>query len=110
MKLPNADNAIIAADKLREYLLNFQHRRGSNKARVLTAMGYDQNNWSKLEADVRRDLLPQDVREEVNSDYGQRYEIVAPLTGPNGRIVVFRSIWQIDIGTDRPRLITMYPE
>jgi hypothetical protein len=23
---------------------------------------------------------------------------------------MFRSVWQIDLGTDRPHLITMYPE
>jgi hypothetical protein len=32
------------------------------------------------------------------------------LTGPNGCAMRFRSICQVDIGTDFPRLITMYVE
>ena len=47
---------------------------------------------------------------EADSDYGSRYEIVAPLPDVNGGQVIFRSIWQIDTGTDFPRLITMYRE
>jgi hypothetical protein len=54
--------------------------------------------------------LPADVAESKQSDYGVRYDIVAPLTGPVGRTVEFRSVWQIDVGTDVPRLITMCAE
>lgn len=50
------------------------------------------------------------VARTVDTDYGIRYEIVAPLAGPNGRMATFRSIWQMDTGTDYPRLITMVPE
>jgi hypothetical protein len=32
------------------------------------------------------------------------------LKGPNGKIVIFRSIWIILEGEDIPRLITIYPE
>jgi hypothetical protein len=41
--------------------------------------------------------------------YGQRYEIRAPITTPDGRKIIFQSVWQTDDGTDLPRLITMYP-
>lgn len=40
MRIPNADQAIIAPEKLRDYLLNPAHRRGSAKARLLLACGY----------------------------------------------------------------------
>ena len=33
MKVPNAERAIIAAEKIRDYLLNPEHRRGAAKAR-----------------------------------------------------------------------------
>jgi hypothetical protein len=35
--------------------------------------------------------------------------VIAP-ENPGGRVVSFLSVWQIDAGTDCPRLITMYPE
>ncbi len=43
------------------------------------------------------------------SSYSGRFEISAPLATPSGRRILFRSIWQIDTGTDFPRLITLYP-
>jgi hypothetical protein len=41
--------------------------------------------------------------------YGVVYEIEAPIMTPSGKVVRFRTIWQIDTGTDVPRFITMYP-
>jgi hypothetical protein len=109
MKLPNAENAIIADDKLVNYLLNVDHPKGGSKARLLVSMGYEADDWPRLEADIRAQHFPVDVESMTGSDYGTRYEIVAPLTGPFGRTIVFRSVWQIDVGSNRPRLITMYP-
>jgi len=110
MKVPNADNAEISPQKLSEYLLNTTHRRGAAKAKLLIAIGYRTHEWQRLEADLRAQHLSLDVDATVDNEYGQRFEIAAGLTGPNGKVVPFRSIWQIDTGTDTPRLITMYPE
>jgi hypothetical protein len=110
VKIPNADNAVIAEDKLRGYLLNVTHRRGGPKARLLVSMGYAPDDWQRLESDLRIRHLTAEVDQSAEGSYGTRFEIVAPLIGPTGRSVGFRSIWQIDLGTDYPRLITMYPE
>jgi hypothetical protein len=110
MNLPNANNAVIAQDKLCDYLLNVAHRRGGPKARLLIAMGYRPDQWQQLEADIRGQHLAVDVDRVTNSAYGTRYEIVGPLVGPAATSVIFRSVWQIDVGTQVPRLITMYPE
>jgi hypothetical protein len=40
LRIPNADHAIIAIEKLRDYLLNAAHRRGGSKARLLLSCGY----------------------------------------------------------------------
>jgi hypothetical protein len=110
MKLPNAENAIIAEDKLARYLLDPGHRRGGSKARLLYSLGYDALHWQQLTDDLRRQHLTEEVIEQRETTWGQRYEIVGPLTGPSGDTLMFRSIWQIDLGANRPRLITMYPE
>lgn len=110
MKIPNADKAVIPKDKLCDYLLNPVHRRRGSKAKLLLAMGYSVDDWQRLESDLRVHHLAAEVDCKTDSDYGHRYEIVAPLPGLSGSLVLFRSIWQIDIGTDFPRLITMYPE
>ena len=109
MKIPNADKAIIGEDKLREYLLNVRHQRGGPKARLLVSRGYRPDQWQRLEQDIRAQHLTAEVAVTTASDYGTRFEIVAPLVGPLDRAVPFRSIWQIDTGTHRPRLLTIYP-
>ena len=110
MKIPNVDQAVIARDKLCDYLLNPAHRRGGPKARRLLSMGYRADAWQQLEADLRSYHLTAEVDRATDTEYGPRYEIVGGLAGPRGRPVIFRSIWQVDLGTDYPRLITMYPE
>lgn len=110
MKIPNADKAVIAPEKLRDYLLNVAHRKGATKARLLLSFGYSPDNWQRLEADIRTYHLAAHVFEEAANEYGTCYVIVAPISTPQGRDVVFRSVWQIDTGADYPRLITMYPE
>ena len=110
MKIPNADNAAIAPEKLKDYLLNPTHKKGGTKARLLLSLGYSADALQRLEADLRANHLSAEVVGESENDYGKRYEIVAPLHSPSGRAIPFRSVWQIDTGTDYPRLITMYPE
>lgn len=110
MKIPNADSAVIAQEKLCSYLLNPAHRRGGSKAKLLLSMGYSADDWQVLATDLRVHHLNAEVACEAESEYGKRYEIVAPLCGPGGSTVNFRSIWQIDTGTEHPRLITMHPE
>jgi len=109
MRIPNADRAILASEKLRSYLLDPSHRRGSAKARLLLSCGYRADAWRTLESDLRVQHLTADVAESNENIYGRRFEICAPLATPSGRRIVFRSIWQIDNGTDIPRLITLYP-
>lgn len=109
MLIPNADKAIIAPEKLRDYLLNPGHRRGSAKAKLLLALGYRSDAWEVLESGLRDQHLTAQVTATKQNSYGVRYEIRAPLATPGGRTVVFESVWQIDVGNDVPRFITMYP-
>ena len=109
MKIPNADRAIIAPEKLRDYLLNPAHRRGGSKARLLLAFGYRADAWQALEADLRSQHLAADVARIQENAWGRRFEIRTPLLTPTGRRIVMESVWQIDSGNDVPRFITMYP-
>jgi hypothetical protein len=110
MRIPNADNAIIEPTKIANYLLDVDHPDGGSKARLLESLGYFSANWQRLEADLRSMHLTEDYIATRDTVWGVRYEIVAPITGPSGDTVMFHSVWQIDLGTDVPRLITMYPE
>ncbi len=110
MKLPNREQAVIAPGKLREYLLNTEHKRGGTKARLLSQFGYDTANWQRLDADIRLYHLETEVDVVRQTIYGARYEIRASLQTPGGRALMIRTIWQIDEGTVVPRLITLFPD
>ena len=110
MKLPNAAAAIIDQAKVQQYLLNLLHPDGGPKARLLHSLGYHPDAWQKLVDDIRAMHLSEDVVEVRQTEWGVRYEIVAPITGPSGDAFLFRSIWQIDLAAESPRLITMHPE
>ena len=109
MTVPNADRAIVAADKLAGYLLNVSHKRVGPKARLLLSVGYRSDNSQSLESDLRVQHLSLDVTRTHKNGYGVVYEIEGPIKTPNGRSVRFCSVWQVDSGTDVPRFITMYP-
>jgi hypothetical protein len=79
-------------------------------AKLLLSLGYSAGNWSRLEGDLRAGHLGEVVINMQPTIWGQRYEIVAAITGPPGDTMLFRSVWQIELETVRPRLITMYPE
>jgi hypothetical protein len=109
MTVPNADRATIASEKLTGYLLNVSHKRGGPKARMLLSVGYRSDNPQSLESDLRVQHLSLDVTRTHRNAYGVVYEIEGPINTPSGRSVRFRSVWQVDTGTDVPRFITMYP-
>ncbi|RIK15444.1 MAG: hypothetical protein DCC52_18700 [Chloroflexi bacterium] len=110
MKLPNREKAVIAPDKLTDYLLNVEHKRGATKARLLIQFGYNSANWQQLDADIRLYHLNTEVDLVKQTVYGMRYEIRASLQTPSGRALMVRTIWQIDQGADVPRLITLFPD
>ena len=110
MKLPNPERAVIAPDKLVQYLLNTARKRGGHKARLLEDFGYHVAHWQQLQSDILRFHLSVDVEAVRQTPYGTRYEIRAPLQTPSGRMLMVITVWQLDEGTDFPRLITLFPE
>lgn len=110
MKLPNGEQAVIAPEKLMKYLLNTSHKRGGTKARLLAQFGYSADNWQQLDTDIRLYHVGADVDIARRTLYGMRYEIRAPLYTPSGRTLMVKTIWQVDDGTDVPRLITPVPD
>lgn len=109
MKLDPTD-AILPAEKLREYLLSPRHPDGRGKAAYLAQLGYTQEAWQRLEVDLRRQHLTLEASPSRPSPYGLKYEILGPLLGPNGRAAWVRTIWIVLFGETAPRLVTLIPE
>jgi filamentous hemagglutinin len=105
----SARDAIIPADKLRDYLLSTTHPDGRGKAEYLSRLGYSQDTAAELDADLREQTLSLDAEQGRLSPYGQKYEILGPLTGPNGSTAWVRTIWIVLTGETAPRLVTLIP-
>lgn len=71
MPIPNSDRAVIDPAKLRDYLLSRTHPVGRFKAAFFVALGYSADTWSRLEADLRHQHLPQDALTDARTRYGQ---------------------------------------
>jgi len=107
--LPNSSQAVIAPEKLRDYLLSSIHPIGRYKALFFRTLGYDQTSWQQLETDLRSlASLPAEPLE--STEYGTKYAITGLLTGLNGRVAEIVTVWIILAGEDVPRFVTAYPK
>ena len=109
MKPPNAENAVIDFEKLRDYLLSPSHPVARFKAAFFASLGYTQGNWKQFEADLRRQHLPKDAVLHRETSYGKKYEIRGRIGGPAGKTREIISVWIILVGEDIPRFVTAYP-
>ena len=108
--LPNASNATVDPNKVRDYLLSPSHPIGRFKAVVFLALGYSQQEWETLRDDLLGLAKTGNAVPTEPSTYGQKYEVSGKLTGPNGRAGNFKTIWLVEFEKSAPRFLTAYPE
>jgi hypothetical protein len=108
LKLPNAERAVVAPAKVRDYLLSPEHPVGRAKARFFATLGFRRAEWPDL-----RDALLAHARGEAEraggGAHGQKYAVRGILQGPAGRSAPVVSVWIVLAGEEAPRLITAYP-
>jgi hypothetical protein len=109
MPIPNADSAFVPPEKINDYLLNEHHPVSGSKARWFLAIGYDPANPSILERDLLRLVRTSADYSEVNTSFGTKYVVSGRITAPNGTDVTLVTIWIVETGDERPRLVTAYP-
>lgn len=109
MKLPNAENAVIADEKLTEYLLSTSHAEGKNKAFVFYSRGFSLARLDELKIALKNLALKNEVTKTGENIHGRKYVIEGHLETPDGRGIMLRTIWMIDRGGTIPRLVSAYP-
>jgi hypothetical protein len=109
MPIPNADFAHFPAEKLTDYLLNVQHSIGGSKARWFLGLGYDATNPMVLEQDLLELVRTSEDYSEKSSPFGTKYVMAGTVTTPGGSKATLTTVWIIESGEDRPRLVTAYP-
>ena len=107
--LPKYDFAAIPDEKVSGYALNMEHPVGRNKAIVFQkVLGYNIDNQDDLLRQVRYGLRRYRATEKPPTQYGRPFEVAMMVRGANGRYAPVKTAWQIDVGSDTPRLITIY--
>jgi hypothetical protein len=108
--LPNATLAAIEPSKIRDYLLSSTHPVGRFKSVVFLALGYTQQDWTRLRDDLLGHAAKGEALPGEAGPYGKKYIVGGTLTGPNGRTSRFRTVWLLETEASAPRFLTAYPE
>jgi hypothetical protein len=84
MNLPHADNAHIAENKIKDYLLNLKHSGGGeNKARFFRNFGFILKNSSEFEIALLEIARNNQVSRIVPTLFGTKYIIEGILRTPD---------------------------
>jgi len=109
MKLPNARDATVDRKKLESYLLSSAHPIGRSKAQFFRAVGFSESDAAILGRALLDAAITGEVVETTKSPHGVKYTVAGLLATPSGRQVKLRTIWIVEAGDARPRLVTAYP-
>lgn len=109
MPIPDAERAIVAVEKVRDYLLNLEHPEGGSKAVWFHTLGYRRDQWHLLADDllaIARDCGEFDTE---TTRFGIKYKVSGLVGRPNYRPGTVRTVWIVE-DDNPPRLVTAYPE
>ena len=108
MRLPNAEQAVVAREKITDYLLSFTSTRGRAKAYFFVRFGFEANRWEEIADALLLHCRQNPVAHIKATDFGIQYAIIGLMKTPDGREPNVRTVWQIDYGYNYPRFISAY--
>jgi hypothetical protein len=108
LKVPRAEQVFIDERKVRDYLLSESHPVGRFKARVFAALGFDGRGARDFIAELRRIVKAGEASEVVQTPFGRKYVVPGVLHGPLGAAPVV-TVWLLEQGQERARLVTVRP-
>lgn len=104
---PDFTNVEIDSAKITAYAMNPDHPVGKNKYRVInSATGLDREDADLIMRQIREGILVSTPVPGRVDEFGQRWSVDVPLTGPGGTITV-RTAWILEIGASDPRMVTI---
>lgn len=108
MRLPNAEQAVVAPRKLTDYLMAPGHPRGRAKAALFARLGFDPDRWRALADALIAHGQQQPVVERLDTAFGTWFTLEGQMAGRLGAEPALRTVWFIDTGHRIPRFITAY--
>ena len=103
-----SSNAIIAKEKISDYLLKWQP--DNDKSKFLELAGYSANDWQRLVDDIRKQILPADAETVRKTPYGDLFRIRNDLVGPNGVTLRVVTVWMQEYVSGETKFITLFPD
>ncbi|GAA2190050.1 WXG100 family type VII secretion target [Micromonospora lupini] len=104
---PDFTKAEIDSRKITAYAMNPDHPVGKNKYRVInSATGLGPDDADLIMQQVREGALAGKPLPGKADEFGQRWNVDLPLTGPDGTITV-RTAWILENGASAPRMVTI---
>jgi hypothetical protein len=111
--LPNAQNAEIDPAKFVGYSMVPEHPANQGKWQAFEAVGFDvvtetsRAKAAQIIIDRIRERLPITLATPGRRTvHGLRFQVEIPLRGPNGRSGDLVTVWQYDVDSNAPRLVT----
>lgn len=109
--IPNSQTAATTQDKIQGYALNSNHKHGKHKARAINqVLGYHYENWIEFSDKLFKEVQKSPASKGIVTPYGEKYTATIVMFGKKGRYMRLKSVWQIDKGSNIPRLITIVPD
>ena len=71
--------------------------------------GFRVDRWQEFADALKRQAASHGVARVVETPFAPRYHVDGAIETPDGRNPWVRTVWQIDLGSDYPRLITAHP-
>jgi len=104
---PDLANGEIHPNKIAGYAMNPDHPVGGHKYRVIHSVtGLDVGDAAKVEEQIRAGVRNATPDLGKADEFGQRWTVDLPLSGPKGTITV-RTAWIVDAGSTSARLVTI---
>ena len=105
--LPHYQRVVIPRVKIEGYVLDPAHPVGKHKAIVFkSALGFEQSDWELLRDSIIAELPYHEAIAGKTDQHCTRYNVIMPITGPNGRTLDVMTAWKIETGEDYPSFLT----
>jgi vacuolar-type H+-ATPase subunit H len=104
-QLPGFKQAELPADKFRRYALD--KSKDYDKAVAFEkALGYTKDNYRELQQAIKDQLETAAATKKGSNQYGDKYEVVMNITGPNGKTAKVLTGWLVN--SQGTRMVTVH--
>jgi hypothetical protein len=110
--LPNYEHAVLAIEKLENYVLNSEHPQGKHKARVFqSTLEIERRHANVLRELIQRSLSRAPAEQGESGEYGDCWTTWHEIIGLNGQSAVVTVAWMFKKNTEQiPVFISCYIE